>query len=199
MSEIIVVHGPPGSGKSTQSERLAYNGLKDKDILHVSAGKRVRDVRAGRAASEFSDSIRDPSAPSPTSDAVLRGLVFELINHQGDDTLALVDGYPRHEDTVGSFLDAIERRRHRLLGSICLEVSSSASLQRILARGGRNGERVIGSTLEEFAARRYQAYQQHMKALGAKALVERIDADQPFETVGTAFRHAVSRLTDEVC
>lgn len=198
MAEIIVVQGPPGSGKSTQSERLMHDGIEDRRIFHISAGKRIRDIRSGMVDSSFSNIIRDPDILSPTTDVVLRGVVFEQMENTGEDDLVLVDGFPRHESTVDIFLEDAEHRRHRLLGLVSLDVSLGISLQRILAGGSRSGEKVIGNSLEDFAIRRYEEYlvkaEGITNAIGGHVLVKRIDANVQPDIVSEAFRRAVHKL-----
>lgn len=155
MSEIVVVHGYVGSGKSTQCSRLASAGLNEVTVQHISAGNRLRGIRTGSEPSEFSRYINDPNAPSPLPDWVVGGTIFEAISNN-DSSLALVDGYPRHPEAVESFAESVLRNQHRLLGTVALQLSMDVSIQRIVARGKRDGEQVKGSDIREFAEYRYQ-------------------------------------------
>lgn len=94
MSEIVVVHGYVGSGKSTQCSRLASDGLNEVTVQHISAGNRLRGIRIGSESSGFSRYINAPDAPSPLPDWVVEGTIFEAISND-NNSLALVDGYPR--------------------------------------------------------------------------------------------------------
>ncbi len=52
-----------------------HDGIEDRRIFHISAGKRIRDIRSGLVESNFSDIIRDSNADLPTTDIVLRGVI----------------------------------------------------------------------------------------------------------------------------
>lgn len=190
MSEIVVVHGSVGSGKSTQCSRLASDGLNGVTVQHISAGNRLRDIRTGREPSKFSRYINDPSAPSPLPDWVVGGTIFEAISND-DSSLTLVDGYPRHPQAVESFRESVLRNRHRLLGTIVLQLSMNVSIERIVARGKRDGEQVKGSDIRKFAEHRYQLDRQTtnlaIDALSQIAPVRFIDATGNIPTVYSRF------------
>lgn len=155
MSEIVIVHGYVGSGKSTQCSHLASDGLNEVTVQHISAGNRLRGIRTGNESSEFSRYINAPDAPSPLPDWIVEGTIFETIGSD-DCSLTLVDGYPRHPQAVESFRESVLRNQHRLLGTVALQLSMDVSIERIVARGKRDGEQVEDNDLQEFAEHRYQ-------------------------------------------
>lgn len=197
MSEIVVVHGYVGSGKSTQCSRLVSEGMNGvSGVQHVSAGNRLRGIRNGTEVSRISQYINDPDAPSPLPDWVVEGAVFEAIDSK--DSLALVDGYPRHPQAVDSFYETITKSHHRLLDTIAMQLSVDASVERIVSRGKRDGERMRGDDISEFARHRYQLDTQTtnlaVNALSRYAPVRHVDADGDISTVYSRFAKGIEDL-----
>jgi adenylate kinase family enzyme len=197
MSEIIVVQGYAGAGKSTISKRisrLAHNGIR---IGHVSAGMRLRAIRTGAEPSRYASLINSPDAPSPLPDEVVNGAIFEQVN-PADHALTLIDGYPRHESGVDVFTKALRAGGHRLLGCLCLEVTQQTSVDRILSRGQREGELLKGASLAEFAVRRYvndaTQVQAAVSLLGGIAPVEHIDANGSIDELFQRSLETLERL-----
>lgn len=197
MSETIVVHGYVGSGKSTQCSRLVSEGVSGASrVQHVSAGNRLRGIRNGTEASKFSQYINDPDAPSPLPDWIVEGAVFEAID--SNDSLALIDGYPRHPQAVDSFYETVAKSRHRLLGTVAMQLSIDASVERIVSRGKRDGEKMQGDDIREFARHRYQLDTQTtnlaINALSQYAPVRHVDADGDISTVYSRFVRGIEDL-----
>ncbi len=205
MAGIVVVHGFPGAGKSTNSARMAAEGLEVAgqtfSVVHASAGDRLRAIRLGAQVSEYSGFINSPEAPSPLPDEVVSGTLFEMVHDKDEPQLVLFDGYPRFEGSVDGFIDAIKERQHRLLGCVALSVSPETSVRRILARGPRLGDREDIRTeaeLREHAMRRYAedftTTQLAIKKLADYVPVERIKTGSSYERVWRKFSQAVTRL-----
>lgn len=197
MSEIVVVHGYVGSGKSTHCSQLASDGLGETLVQHISAGDLLRGIRAGTVLSGFSRYINAPDAPSPLPDWVVEGAIFEALDDNGD-SLALIDGYPRHPQAVESFCMTVSDKQHLLLGTIAMQLAMDASVERIAARGKRDGERTRDADIREFARYRYQLDLQvtnlAIDALGKVAPVRFVDAAGDIPTVYSKFIEGIRYL-----
>lgn len=197
MSEIVIVQGYAGSGKSTHSEHFSQNNYNDTYIAHVSAGTRLRAIRTGVEKSYYADIINNPTAPSPLPDEVVNAVILEKAN-PARNGLTIIDGYPRHESGVSVFEHAIKQRHHFLLGVICLEVTMDTSVSRILGRGKRDGEHIKGLDLADYARKRYEddstQTQRSISRLERIAPVERVDANAGIEEVRERFYCAMDRF-----
>ncbi len=201
MSEILVVHGAPGSGKTTHAERLTNDPLMDRSIYHISAGDRLRDIRNGLIPSEFQDRAqvrKNHEGESVMLDhTIVNGIVFEYISQCPSSSIILVDGYPRFLDAVSVFLDAIDVSSHTFLGTISLNISLETCIARLMERGSRRGERHITT---DFINRRFSDHMDYtllaIEKLRARAPVIDLDASSEIETVYNSFRRAVSLLTN---
>src|SRR3990172_3654477 len=90
MRKVLVLLGPPGSGKGTQARKLAAY-LK---VPHVSTGDMLRDAVArgtalGRKAKEIMD------AGQLVSDDIVDGIVAERLSQGDAEDGYILDGYPR--------------------------------------------------------------------------------------------------------
>lgn len=197
MSEIVVVQGYAGSGKSTHSEHFSRNTYNGENIAHVSAGTRLRAIRTGEEESRYAEIVNDPDAPSPLPDEIVNEVIFEKANPVPDG-LTLIDGYPRHESGVDVFESALRQRQHRFLGTVYLEVTMNTSVSRILSRGKRDGERIKGKDLTDYARKRYKADETQtlhsVHRLGNIAPIERVDANASMEEVYERFYRAMGAL-----
>lgn len=197
MAEVIVVHGYPGSGKTTQCERVAKEGFLGKSIQHISIGDRLNAIRGGRISSDHSDYLNSPEATSPPPDEIAKGVIFEAINEDTKD-LILIDGYPRYAHAVDGFYAGLQENNHRLIGTVDFDVSIFTSEHRILERGPREDESSQPDILESFASFRFNRHRQTahiaMLALSNLAPIEVIDANGSKDDVYGLFSAALGRL-----
>ena len=86
----LVLLGPPGAGKGTQSNRLAAAW----DIPHISTGDMLREaVRAGTELGRKAQAVID--AGELVSDEIMIGIVRERIAQPDAERGFLLDGFPR--------------------------------------------------------------------------------------------------------
>ena len=168
-------------------------------MQHISAGNRLRSIRTGLVISTYERIINSPDAPSPLPDEVVSGAILESVIEPGNNNaLVLIDGYPRHPTAVEAFRDELANRSHRLLGTIALQVSLETSVQRILQRGERAGEKIKADTLQEFAVQRYILDRNTpniaIDSLAEFAPVEIVDSSGERDVVYENFRKSIANL-----
>lgn len=147
----IILFGPPGSGKGTQSEKLiAAYGLK-----HLSTGDILRSEIAKQTALGLeAKSIMDRGQLVP--DAVVVGMIASALDANPQAKGFLFDGFPR---TVAQSeaLDALLKEKNTEIGIVlALEVSEEELVNRLLNRGLTSGrsddtnESVIRARIKEY-------------------------------------------------
>lgn len=201
MAELIVIHGYPGAGKSTQADRLLDDPTMNRELFHISAGNQLRDIRTGSINSKHSDFINSPNAPSPLPDEIVNDIIFEPIESISNNPLVLIDGYPRHPSAVDVFTDYIERNNYTYLGAVVLEITLQTSLDRIQSRGIRKGEKMRDQNFVELGAKRYEDHKRltltAINQLSEIAPIEQVDANDTEDVVWKRFRSAIGRLATD--
>jgi adenylate kinase len=147
----IILFGPPGSGKGTQSEKLiAAYGLK-----HLSTGDLLRSEIAKQTALGLeAKSIMDKGQLVP--DQVVVGMISSALDTNPQAKGFLFDGFPR---TVAQSeaLDKLLHLKSTEIGVVlALEVSEEELVHRLLNRGLTSGrsddthEPVIRARIKEY-------------------------------------------------
>ena len=150
----IILFGPPGSGKGTQSEKLiATYGLK-----HLSTGDLLRtEISKQTPLGLEAKSIMDRGQLVP--DDVVIGMISSALDANPQANGFLFDGFPR---TVAQSeaLDKLLQLKNTEIGVVlALEVSEEELVHRLLNRGltsGRsddNNESVIKARISEYRSK----------------------------------------------
>lgn len=147
----IILFGPPGSGKGTQSERLISKyGLK-----HLSTGDILRSEIAGQTPLGLeAKNFMDKGQLVP--DEVVIGMISSALENNPQAKGFLFDGFPRTE-AQSEALDKLLKLKQTEIGVVlALEVSEEELVKRLLNRGltsGRsddNNEDVIRARIVEY-------------------------------------------------
>jgi adenylate kinase len=147
----IILFGPPGSGKGTQSEKLiAKYGLK-----HLSTGDLLRtEIAAQTPLGLEAKNFMDKGQLVP--DEVVIGMISSALEANPDTPGFLFDGFPRTE-AQSEALDKLLKLKKTEIGVVlALQVSEEELVKRLLNRGltsGRtddNNEEVIRERIAEY-------------------------------------------------
>ena len=125
----IILLGPPGAGKGTQSSLLVeHHGMRQ-----LSTGDMLRAaVKAQTPVGIKAKAVMDRG--ELVSDEIVSELIDAELTAMGDDVGAIFDGYPRTEAQALQ-LDEILARHHRTLDHVIeLAVDVDALVERITGR-----------------------------------------------------------------
>lgn len=130
----IVLFGPPGAGKGTQSEKIIVKyGLK-----HISTGDLFRKhLGEGTLLGKKARSYMDNGKLVP--DEVVIGMVADELNANTDAKGFIFDGFPRTVAQAGALDKLLEKHRMAINGMIMLDVPQDELRQRLLQRGKTSG------------------------------------------------------------
>jgi adenylate kinase len=177
---ILVLFGPPGSGKGTQAERIAAAT----GAVHVSTGEMLRDeARSGSELGREVAPIMQSGALVP-DDLMVR--IIERRLEQPDAARGVVlDGFPRTVPQADALRRMLERSGRALSLVLCLDVSAEQVRDRVLRRAAMEGR---GDDTAETFAERMRVYESetapvldHLRAAGVR--VERVDGSPSVEEV----------------
>lgn len=127
--KILVITGPPYSGKGTQCEllksQLGFN--------HISTGDRIRlekeqKTTVGKVMSEYEEK------GNLVPDSLMKELLGQIIEENLDAKGIILDGYPRTEVQVDTLLDLVQEKRKKIQKVINIEVPKDELLARAKKR-----------------------------------------------------------------
>lgn len=147
----IILFGPPGSGKGTQSEKLtATYGLKHLSTGDLLRSEISRQTPLGMEAKNFMDKGR------LVPDEVVIGMISSAMDSNPDAKGFLFDGFPRTAAQAEALDKLLDLKGHPILIMLALDVSEEELIKRLLKRGetsGRsddNNEDIIRARITEY-------------------------------------------------
>jgi len=148
----LILFGPPGAGKGTQSEQLidAYN------LKHISTGDLLRSER--RAGTELGIKANEYIAKGElVPDEVVVGMVRNFMKEHSSSKGFIFDGFPRttpQAEALDNLLSEFGAKIDIVLG---LEVIEDELVKRLLLRGETSGR--ADDQSEETIRNRFKEYQ----------------------------------------
>ena len=130
----LILFGPPGSGKGTQSEKLiAKYGLK-----HLSTGDLLRnEIAAKTPLGMEAKNIMDKGHLVP--DEVVIGMISSALDANTGAKGFLFDGFPRTSAQAGALDKLLALKRTSIAIMLAMDVSEAELVKRLIKRGETSG------------------------------------------------------------
>lgn len=131
----IVIFGPPGSGKGTQSENL----IKKYNLAHISTGDLLRkEISTNTELGALAKSHIDKGELVP--DDVIIGMIDSFLDKMNKDTKGVIfDGFPRTVDQAKALKKILESYKTDVTIMLNLEVPEDELMVRLIERGKISG------------------------------------------------------------
>lgn len=149
----IILFGPPGSGKGTQSTNL----IERYGLYHIATGDLLRDevsrnTQLGQEAKKFMD------AGQLVPDAVVIGMIGSKVDAMPDTKGFIFDGFPRTVAQAEALDNLLKLKQTDITLLLSLEVPEDELKRRLLHRGEISGrsddnEEVIEKRIVEYRAK----------------------------------------------
>ncbi len=130
----IILFGPPGAGKGTQSQFLR----EKYELTYLSTGEILREEIA--AESELGLQVKEIiSKGGLVSDEIVAKIIEKKIEEHLDSAGFLFDGYPRTVKQAEILDEFMKKFKISLSGVLSLEVPEELLIERMLERGKISG------------------------------------------------------------
>jgi adenylate kinase len=184
----LILFGPPGSGKGTQSEKIVEKfGLK-----HLSTGDLLRrEIAEKTPLGVEAKCFMDKGQLVP--DEVVIGMIDSSLEKNPNAKGFLFDGFPRTAAQAEALDKLLTLKQTSISKVLALDVSEQELVKRLLKRGETSGR--TDDTTEEVIRKRFGVYTKetsavadHYKALGK---FEMIKGEGTVEEIFEALSNAI--------
>lgn len=150
----IVLFGPPGAGKGTQSEFL----IKHYGLVHLSTGDLLRaEIQANSPLGQQAQALMSEGLLVP--DDIVIGMIGNKLDANNAAKGFIFDGFPRTQAQAEALDRLLEGRGEEISTMLALEVPTEELVKRLLGRGATSGrpddkdEAVIRKRIAEYESK----------------------------------------------
>ena len=130
----LILFGPPGSGKGTQSEKI----VDRYGLIHLSTGNLLREEIAEKTPLGLeAQSFIDKGKLVP--DEIVIGMISSALDHHKEAQGFLFDGFPRTVAQAKALDKLLDLKKTEISIVLALEVSEEELVKRLLIRGETSG------------------------------------------------------------
>jgi len=127
--KIVIVTGPPYSGKGTQCEIIS----KELQYIHLSTGDRCRQEKTqGTEIGQILSRYEEKGDLVP--DSIMKTLFGQILDENKERKGILLDGYPRTKTQVDDLLELVQARQLEISLVLNIEVPRDELLRRAMKR-----------------------------------------------------------------
>jgi adenylate kinase len=176
----LVLFGPPGAGKGTQSTKL----INKYQLIHLSTGDLLRsEISAGTTLGIEAKALMDKGLLVP--DSVVIGMIASKLDANKNAAGFIFDGFPRTNAQAIALDELLSQKKTSIQVMLSLEVSNDELMKRLLLRGKDSGRpddqnpEIINKRIEEYNAKtkavaEYYKTQQKLKNIKGIGTVDEI-------------------------
>ena len=147
----IVLFGPPGAGKGTQSQKL----IERYGLIHLSTGDLLRNeitqqTQLGLEAKQLMD------RGDLVGDSIVIGMIEAKLDANPNANGFIFDGFPRTQAQAIALDDLLQKKGTAISAMLALEVDNEELIKRLLIRGKESGrpddqnESIIRNRVNEY-------------------------------------------------
>lgn len=130
----LVLFGPPGAGKGTQSAKL----IEKFNLIHLSTGDILRgEIASGTALGKEAKKLMDQGILVP--DEVVIGMIRNKIESNEHANGFIFDGFPRTEAQAEALDKLLSEKGTSITVMLALVVENEELIKRLLNRGKDSG------------------------------------------------------------
>ena len=153
----IVIFGPPGAGKGTQSNFI----VKKFNLHQLSTGELLRNEIKNR--SELGNQISSIiNAGNLVSDKIVSDLIEKYISNDNYVNRLIFDGYPRNLNQAKNLDFLLNKYNQKIDLALKLSVSLETIKKRIIERSSMEKR---PDDKQEVALKRYETYEENIKPI----------------------------------
>jgi len=130
----LVLFGPPGAGKGTQSQKL----IEKYQLVHLSTGDILRgEITQGTSLGIEAKKLMDDGKLVP--DEVVIGMISNKLDNNSTAKGFIFDGFPRTVAQAEALDSLLASKNEQISGMIALQVEEAELEKRLLLRGKESG------------------------------------------------------------